>query len=299
MIHTYSIEDFNDIAEDGFDYELPMDAINLINKLSDMVGAPTYQRTPIFARNSNRKRKPEHSEMEWELMRKFQVTTIKKNTDDKHMQEARIILNKITSSNYHEMKENIIQIIDNIVDNNSDLNKLCNFIFDTASTNKFYSKLYAELYACLINKYELLKDIFKDSFDNYITLFDNIESVSSTENYDLFCKTNKINDTRRAMSSFIVNLMKQNVIELDVIYNIVLDLHNKILTNMSDINNKHQIEEICENISLLFTGSINELREHKDYNLLLDKFKTLRGFNVSTYPGFSNKIKFKYMDMIG
>ncbi len=36
-------------------------------------------------------------------------------------------------------------------------------------------------------KYEMMKEVFKQNFNNFIDLFNNIEYVDPTVNYDKFC----------------------------------------------------------------------------------------------------------------
>ena len=118
----YSIEDFNDFENDGFLYQLPTDTMMLINKLSEMVGAPTYQKTPIFSRNNNIKKRNKHDNKnndyhtnnlnnEWNMLRTFKTTQITKG-ENKNINEVRTLLNKLTGTNYDKIKPQIISIID-------------------------------------------------------------------------------------------------------------------------------------------------------------------------------------------
>ena len=300
----YSIEDFNDFETDGFIYELPVNTMLLINKLSEMVGAPTYQKTPIFSKNINNIKKitkndNRHSDYNnnWDLIRSFKATEIKKNNNT-NINEVRILLNKLTTNNYDKIKNNIIDIIEDNKDNEQSLIELCNFIFDIASTNKFYSELYAHLYNDLLKSYNLLDNIFRTSFNEYIKLFDNIEACSPNDDYDLFCRINKINEKRRAMSIFIVNLMKKEIITTNQVIDIIIHLQDIVDDDLNNESMRIKIEEICENIFLIYTHSYNEIKEMKEFNDLFTSINNITKLDIKQNKGLGNKVKFKYMDMI-
>ena len=105
----YAIEDFNDFENDGFLYQLPTDTMMLINKLSEMVGAPTYQKTPIFSRNNNIKKRNKHDNKnndyhtnnlnnEWNMLRTFKTTQITKG-ENKNINEVKKISNLMLRNN--------------------------------------------------------------------------------------------------------------------------------------------------------------------------------------------------------
>lgn len=299
----YTLEEFNDIEADGFEYTLPPETLALINKLSDMVGAPSYSKTPIFTKKGlpgkRKKRTEEITDEEWEILRNFQTTTlVRKEGIDKKLDEARILFNKITTMNYAKIKDKIVEIVTDIGEEKEDMNKICNFIFDIASTNKFYSELYAQLYSDLIAEFDILKSIFEDSFSSYLVLFEEIDSCSADEDYDLFCKINKVNDKRRAMSLFVVNLMKHNIIDISRVMEIVL----KLQCNMNELiitdNEKIKVEEISENISIMVSNSLDNLKQHPDWNNLYNHIKQISGAKIKDYASLTNKAVFKYMDII-
>ena len=319
----YSIEDFQDIESEGYIYELPPEALSLINQLSDMVGAPTYQKTPIFSKNVNPKKrnKNEFNDNEWKMLRNFKKTEIKKNQNN-NINQVRILLNKLTTNNYDSMIDKIVEIIENIVANNKDIEAvdaeagpeddetvgeqiektelavLCDFIFDIASTNKFYSELYAQLYFDLLKRYNILESIFRLSFNEFIKLFDNIETCSPNEDYDLFCKINKINDKRRAMGIFIINLMKKDIITKIEVFNIIINLQNMVEKDLDNLEMQVKIEELCENIYLMYTNSYSVIKDMNEYDDLFNKLVGITKLNVKDYKGLGNKVKFKYMDMV-
>lgn len=120
------------------------------------------------------------------------------------------------------MREKIIEKIDKIttLENNLEENaleeyykKIGNMIYETASTNKFYSKIFADLFAELISKYVWLKQIFDDKYNNIMEQYKNILYIDPDEDYDKFCDMNKVNEKRKAVTSFFVNLSLNGIVE--------------------------------------------------------------------------------------
>ena len=301
----YTLDDFIEIEEDGFVYNLPEETLELINKLSDMVGAPSYNKTPIFLKKEkrvNKKRgnmKIDMTDEDWEIFRNFQATELeKKEGIEKKLDECRMLLNKISNDNYNKIKDKLILIISELIDNEEYMTIICNFIFETASTNKFYSELYAKLYSELILKYEILNKIFNVSFSEFIVLFDNIESCNSSENYDLFCKINKNNEKRRAMSSFIVNLMKKDIITSNMLMDIILKLSTKFNELLLLNNMQASIEEISENLYILLTDSISYLERNDKWLSIINNLKDISKYNIKEYQSLSHKTIFKIMDIL-
>ena len=78
----YTLSDFKNKEESGNIPELENLVIEKINKLATRVGAPTYQKTPVFKRyNYNKKKKVNEniSSDDWETIRNFKTTTLDKN----------------------------------------------------------------------------------------------------------------------------------------------------------------------------------------------------------------------------
>ena len=137
------------------------------------MGAPTYQKTPIFhnkPQNSRRSREKQViSGVDWETVRNFKTTQLDKNKDgvEKDIDDVRGLLNKLTSKNYEEMKNNIISLLKKIIDKNckeAELEKIGATIFEIGSINKFWSALYAKLYKTIIATFPLMENIYQTNF---------------------------------------------------------------------------------------------------------------------------------------
>jgi hypothetical protein len=314
--YKYNIQDFLNIKFNGFDIELPKETLVLIQELTSQVGSPTYIKTPIFEKKENKFDKSKESkeyflndkkkkfnknatnDEDWKSIRN--VTKIEeKNTIDYQIDCIRSSLNKITNKNYDDLEKKIIQILDEMNSTEEEMMKIGKNIFDIASNNRFYSKLYADLYSTLIKKYSMMNTIFQNNLLSFLELFKHIEYISPEENYDKFCKINKENESRKALSAFILNLTINNIIPKEKLFEITVNLSNKILELIKLDSNKNNVDEITENIAILYNKDIFKTCEIKIDNLFIsDFFKKMANSKTKDYLSLSNKTIFKFMDII-
>lgn len=333
---VYTLQQFNDVSFKGFEFALPEETLKIITKMASEVGSPTYIKTPVFhvrnnltnsssnssssnssgsssSSNGSKKKYNNHAQSsaatseDWESLRTFHVTTIEKKTGiDGVFDKIRMQLNKITDKNYVESKTNIINLLDELVEENEDLLKIANALFDIASNNRFYSKLYAELYSELIAKYEPMRVAFQTSYQTFVELFDNVECGDPDKNYDEFCRINKVNECRKALSLFFVNLSDNGVLTKLQILSTLHKLFTQMCAKVCVANNLNEVNELVEVIAILYSKEL--MNSNKDH-INSDEFKidgktvqeTISAFATSkpkTYPSLSSKAKFKFMDII-
>jgi len=227
-----------------------------------------------------------------------------KNTTgiDAEIDSIRSNLNRLNDKNYVEISNKIFEIIDKIIEsntNNEDVTKVINVIFDIASNNRFYSKLYANLYTDLSLKYELVKALIDTNLSNFTELFNNIEYVDQEVDYNKFCEINKINEKRKALASFYLNLMLNNIISKDVIINITRLLLFNIYTFINEENKKNQVDEITEIVCILFKNELyNDNYEKIDGFSINEIIEKIAKSNVKDYKSLTTKTIFKFMDLI-
>ena len=318
----YTIQEFTAITFNGFNLTLPEDTIKIISELSLQVGSPNYVKTPVFQKRENplkqttqpiidKRRKGKNLEInddDWSVIRNFQTTKFDvKEGINAQIDIFRSHLNKMSDKNYIDSRNKIVDEIDKIVVNhtdNNDLIQVSSIIFEIASTNRFFSKIYADLYSDLFLKYEFMRSVFQDSFNTFIGLFDTIEYINPDEDYDKFCKINKDNEKRKALSVFFINLMINGIIEK----NKIVQLLKTLLVQASEFiiiaDKRNEVDELIENVALLYKKDLFDC-ESKDENLLIDGL-TITGFitklansKVQKDKSLSNKTVFKCMDLIG
>lgn len=325
----YNITDYEKITNAGFICNLSQETLDIISKLSEQVGAPTYIKTPIFLKKESRdiggiggisgggnggnngfkkmKNKPsEITDDDWEAIRAFQTT--QKHVSEgieKNVETIRGYLNKITDANEEAMTNDIKTEISQLIEHdtsNENMMKIGHSIFNIASSNSFYSGLYARLFKTLMNEYDIFKKIFEDNFKEFMNLFDSIEFVDPKKNYDKFCEYTKTNDKRRAMSLFVVNLMINRIIDEGEIIEIISQLQALILSYLRKSEKSNEVEELTENLFIIVTKSKSYLNngETKDAWEVIIKnieFITMLKPKMKEYPSITNKTIFKHMDI--
>ena len=153
----YSLEDYDKIQQTCDINELSSTTIKIVNDLAKKVGAPNYSKTPIFKKKN--KMKFNLKKEDWEQIRSFKTTTLKKNQEgiEAQMDLLRINLNKLTKTNYDTISNEIFNFINNIIDKEKDPNetyesllRIGDSIFEIGCLNVFWSSLYSKLFKDLI-----------------------------------------------------------------------------------------------------------------------------------------------------
>lgn len=330
----YTLEEIEDIVFKGFDYRVPDDVMEKISNLAIQVGSPDYVKTPVFKKReypmkvdpesiststpnaiakdySKKKRGNKVMEVlnddDWDSIRTFQTTKIEAKIGiDADFDSIRAMINKMTDKNYTDMRNKIIEIIEKLVSENSEieLSGIARNIFDIASSNRYYSKIYADLYSDLSSKFEFIKALYVENLKRFTDLFNNIEYIDPNENYDKFCEINKINEKRKSLAAFYINLMYCGVISKDVIMSITRNLLAKIYEYISIENKKNEIEELTEIISILYKKDLYETHQDNVSYEKIDGFtiseivEKIANSKVKDYKSLSNKALFKFMDLI-
>ena len=172
-------------------------------------------------------------------------------------------------------------------------------IFDIASNNRFYSKLYADLYTELIHKYEIMNTIFESNLSKFLELFQKIEYVDSSKDYNRFCEINKDNEKRKALSAFFVNLTHTGIISQDKLFELTGDLLNQLIILIEQTDKKNEVDEISENIGILYNKKLfNKCTVQIQEMTILQIITKLSKSKVKTFPSLTNKSIFKFMDIL-
>jgi hypothetical protein len=322
----YTLHDIQDIMFKGFEYVLPENILKTISELSLQVGSPDYVKTPIFKKRENPmkvesikeinntfKKNKRNKAMEiisnedWESLRNFQTTKIEEKVGiDAQIDLIRSLLNKMTDKNYNDIRNKIIDLIDKLVEENihsEDMMRLSSTIFEIASNNRFYSKIYADLYSELLTKYDMMKSIFENNLNVFTTLFDKIEYVDPKVNYDKFCEINKINEKRKSLAAFYLNLMYNNIISKITIMKITRNLLQQMYMFIFEQDKKNEVDELTETIAILYKKELYENYQENDYELIeeltiSELIGKIANSKVKDYKSLSNKSLFKLMDLI-
>ena len=274
------------------------------------------QQDTSSALNRRARNKPSQiSDEDWSLIRTFQKTEMKKTEGiEKRIDTIRALLNKLTESTYHVIEPEILSEVNNIIRgdnqnhedealneiNEENTYKIAQSIFNTASSNMFYSSLYAKLFKQLVKCDDVFTKVFEKSYSEFVGLFKKVEYVDPNVDYNKFCEVTKINDKRKAMSMFIINLAKESMLSVDSVVEIISQLQQMVNSYIKQVNKMNELEELNENIFILLTNGKDILSTHEKWDHIVSdvKFLSVLKAKMKEYPSVNNKLIFKNMDIL-
>jgi len=321
--------DFERIKNNGFSCPLSTETIAIIQALAEQVGAPEYIKTPQFEKRDiydkkdrdrtrrGLKKTYEFADEPWESVRNFKATLIvKKEGMGAVIDQIRKHLNKMTVKTYDTLRDNIVKeivgITEGVLDKQNtldcvedqdfitEINKIGEALFSIASGNSFYSTIYARLYKELMAQFVFMKTIFETNFQKFNTLFNDFAYCDPNKDYDQFCQNNKINEKRRALSLFYINLMKEELIEAKEIDKILGQLQTNLLKAITEPDQKNIVDEMSEVIYIIVANGHEKLKEWDEdkWDSIEEFVQTVAGYKANSFPSITNKTIFKFMDIL-
>jgi hypothetical protein len=296
----YTIECFRNFVKIGGITQLPDTISKILKQLENSV-QPTEQ--PVATHDQPKRRQaPVQRVEDWTHVRSTYKPTkmpeVKEGTE-KTIKDIRIALNKLSNKNEETQTKMIRDLITQMSSDSpnleDDMKKVVDMIFDVVSSNSFYSLIYANLYKDLSSSFDVFSVKLGDLIENYKKSFDAIVAVDPNTDYDGFCAYTKQNDLRRAMTTFIMNLVKIGVIEDTEYLNIITFLIAKMEEEAKIQTQNAAVEEIGENIFIAVSQRDDKSEEIKEKIVFLSR---LRKTDASKYPGMSNRATFKMMDLL-
>ena len=271
----------------------------------------------------------EISATEWDALRSFKATTFeKKKGVELSIDKIRKHLNKLTDKTYEKITVQIIAEIElilavkneiaNVSADEADaqaqevvsaaneankemlleLNRIGDALFEIASGNSFYSKMYATLYNELMVKYDFMQTILATKLATDISVLSDFAYCDPNKDYDQFCRNNKSNEKRRALSLFYVNLMLLKIIPAEKIVEMIAGLQTDILAYIKKENSVNIVEEISELLFILITNSSARLKLMKpEWEQIVENISLVSAMKAKSEPSISNKTIFKHMDI--
>jgi hypothetical protein len=398
ITHRYDLPDYAAFMNMGFEIKLPDEVLKTVSDLAELVGAPTYVKTPIFPvrggcvlrdsdkdggdgsggctngseyhvagssansfqsravggggsgngssgdlsqqssilssfstiRQSNSKvagRPQQIPNSEWANILAFQKTELqKKEGVEARMDNIRSYLNKLTDKTYEAMLENLVQELGEIFKTTAEgsgsgsgsdshqedelntlsiMNRVALSIFNTASSNSFYSAIYARLFKDLMGRYDVFHAVFEKNLSGFMALFETIEYCDPKKNYDKFCDINKANEKRKAMSLFIVNLMKIGIVEKMQVLTIMKQLQELMYANLRQEGKTNEVDELAENLYIIVKSSHMDMKDAKNepeiaeiFTNRVEQITEISKLKIKSKPSITNKTIFKHLDML-
>ena len=244
---------------------------------------------------------------DWEIIRNFKSTKLEsKEGIEKMVNDIRLLLNKVSNKNYDTQIPVIIESVKQFIETiqntekteDDDFAKLNKIIFDIIYTNKFFGELYAKLYYELIVLDSRFMDVLKDQIGKIKTVQD-LTYIDPNKDYDGYCNYTKSNDGKKSFIAFLIQINKSESTIFDYIIEL-LDYYVNMSMEYVDIENRmNEIEEMTERIFLIITKSEQVLIDHSYWKTdILHKIIALSQMKMKEHKSLSNRIIFRYMDII-
>ena len=267
---------------------------------------------------------------EWDTILSFQKTELKKKEGiELGIDNIRSYLNKLTDKTYATMFSNILKEISELftasTDDTSDehntvavMNRIALSIFNTASSNAFYSEIYARLFRDLMaqdssdttSPFAVFRDLFERNLASFMSLFETIDYCDPKKNYDKFCDINKANEKRKAMSLFIVNLMKNGIVEKTQVVALMRQIQELASSNMRLEGKTNEVDELTENLYIMvkhshatFTApsaaaAAVDGENAESFKTRVEQITEISKLKLKSKPSITNKTIFRHLDMI-
>jgi len=226
-------------------------------------------------------------------------------------------LNKFSELNYDEIKEFITHIIDS---GETDMIKcFMKLVFEKAATEEIFCPLYAKLLGQLSNGYPILLTEMANLYSQYMEIFEEINEETAT-NYNEVCKRNVEKKYRRGYSQFLAELIKHDVVDIDVFMKTVTKIITQVELNKMRKEYTKLIEEYTDCLMKIMKAIRENKKEEEQEPLIYqdsddesenDKIQEIRTMlkgdiyhrigpltiRNGEYLGISNKTRFTLLDI--
>lgn len=297
----YYLNDFEKVLYEGIHYTLPEKVIQIFHQIEKELNihdiSSSSTTSSSFRKNTTEIKKDQietRDSKTWRTSVPFKITKIKsKEGFEKEINDVRVAINKLSNKNVISQQENIIEMLEKIIANNDEENiqKMSKLILQLMSMNKFYSELYTGVYINIIMKFP----VFSKDLDNFTKTHkhsvDDIQYVDPNKDYDKYCEYIKINDNRRAMTAFLMNLYKNKIVEKENIIETLNYFFDKTMEYVDGENKTNEIEEITENIFIIISDFKNDEK-------ILKRIHEISKMKIKEHKSLTNRVLFKYMDII-
>lgn len=320
-VKQYNLDDYANI-EESLTYELSEEILQIIENLS--IDVDEYIKTlPVTTNDNyddkrrNRRNYKNHSKGQssndatWSKKEPFKATKIeRKEEKDKYLEEFASMLNKITKKTYESHHDKIFNLLDNVLQDDSDsedesdsneneYSQISDTLFDIIKRVRMGFDIYGTLFKDMVTKYPMFVESVGTQIKLYLDSYSDIQDIDPNTAYDAYCDMNKMNDKRRSMSHFIVELYKNKLLPELELQQIIQSRVQIVLDNIDIEGKTSLIEEITENLFIFITnvkGNVNF--ELDEWVQILENIAKCSKLKAREHKSISSRMIFKYMDII-
>jgi hypothetical protein len=322
LLNTILVTINNDLSLNNFEQETD----NKLKKKSKYKKYDSYNSAKDFA-NVNKFNKL--NILQTPSVRKAPVDKTKINIAKSNI---KALLNKLSPSNYNKLENEFLIIYSELLassieDNIDELYSMDNYIIEYICYNNIsYSSIYVNVFFSLLAIYNtknykleniFLYNVLKEKYEDFSN-FEKYIKCTNTKEEDEFM-VNKNNDKYKCFIIFIINIYKKLfVYELENIGNnetnnymsnlfinthimeeFILHLNKFFITNLQIEKNSVYCENILEFLVTIYNELFKEIRIIKKIDTGLKIYENINSLlvNKTEYICFTNKIKFKLMDI--
>lgn len=206
-------------------------------------------------------------------------------------------LNKMTESNFNNVKDNVLELINSSEHKDTYMEVTLNTIFNKCLLEYLYANLYANLLKILVDIYDdnvfielILKKTNSFYNDNICKTF----NVENNLNYDELCTLNK--EKSKLLGSFILIgcLYKNDIIDYDLVMKYCnLLFENSLYSDDKPETLEKYVECLCtlmENIQTKLKNKLGDIFQKE----IIGKLEMIQ----KDKSRFKSRIRFKVMDLI-
>lgn len=274
----------------------------------------------MFVRSNSKSGGSDDNSNEWNKMKLSPKPSIMKpnqTVSEEHIHTIRVLFNKISNKNYESQKDLILNELDKyFVDSQSqsqlsedidviDPNviqcphkKITDVLFSIFKTNKSFYEIYSNLYKDFIEKNEKFKVYLYELIIGFNDSIDHIYYIDPNTDYDKYCIYIKENDTRKATAMFIIGLYKNEVLESSEIFQILTKFLEKIMQYIYEDHRTNEVEEITENVFLIFTNIKCDDFQNSQYIDARVCIENITKLKIKECKSLTSRVIFKYLDII-
>ena len=315
--HRYTLEEIRQIDAENPDLKVSQQVLDILKLIEtqivipqeDVIKPPVTTTTDRRSSSNNIRRRPQGGGRVGAAAAAtlpptpFQATKrVEMSGLDKHFNEIRAMMNKLSSKNVEAQKPVVLDAIAKfLIQVEEEKIQHVRKITEILISNPFLVKVYVEIYAALcLPEFPYSNDfiaIVQDQLvQEYVASLRELQAISSTEeaDYDAFCEYNKRNDKRKAWATFFAEASKQNVVlSSSRIQQMIQDLLELVHQNLVQENKTHEVEEWTENIAVLVVNS--GLQHEPTIQRLMNDLTQKK---PKDFPSWSSRALFKYMDLV-
>jgi len=278
---------------------LPLNILETINELSELVGSPEYNRTPEFI-NKDKYKKKRNDTYDIDNLSISRTIINKKIGIQKEIDSIRILINKLTENQYKTISNTIKEKINTISESYSfeECNILADQLFNMFFTNLLFSNIYSILIKDLYN-YNFIKNTLQLNLDKFLDIYNENKNKEYKDklSFDEVSMMNKNFDKNKGMALLFVNLLINDVIDKNIIINFINTLINLFfeLTNLPD--KKMHVDELSEILFILINKSFNIIKNDESWEDIENNIIYISNMKANNRLSISNKSIFKFMDL--